>query len=133
MNVLEALPACLEGVLVAQLAQHRGLGAEEVFANDRQIIKQLRQELDALGINCKALSDAHVDALVGIFSTDRAIDDLGAAFAELLWHLLGDPETGGKKPPQRYVEATQTLWVSFLGAINPRFLAAVQELRKSHE
>lgn len=133
MNIHEALTACIEGTLVAQIALKRGIDAEAVFANDRQVIKQLRQELDDLGVDCKALSQAHLDALVGAYSCDKAIEDLGGAFAGMLWAFLGDPETGGKQPPQRYIEATQALWVSFLGAINPRFLVTIQEMRKAYE
>lgn len=131
MNAYQALKACIEGTLVAQLAIQRDLSPKEVFTGNH--IKALRQEIQDLGIDAELVSQAHLDAITGIFSTDKAIEELGTPFAELLWHFLGDPENGGKKPPQRYIEASQALWVTFLGAINPKFLATVQEMRQSHE
>lgn len=130
MNLFAVLPAAIEGTLIGQLAIGRGLKPSDVLSH-KHIINELRTELTTLGVDCVGLSEAHLDALVHCLSTDQALTDLCTALAKILWDNLGDPENGGLEPPQRYVEATQLLWLAFLSTINPRFLLTIQALQRT--
>lgn len=130
MNLSVVLPAAIEGTLVGQLAIKRGLKPSAVVSNER-IIHELRTDLALMGVSCAGLSEAHLDALVSVLSTEEAVTTLSASFSKLLWESLGDPEHGGGEPPQHYIEATQLLWFAFLSAINPRFLLAMQAMQKA--
>lgn len=133
MNIHQCLAACIEGTLVAQLAINRGLQPSDVLTENDIVIKQLRRELKALGIDCQVISQNVLDGLIEIYATDKAMNELGGQYGKLLWSILGDPVNGGSEPPETYVDAAKSLWVTFLATVNPRFLNLIQNLRDSND
>lgn len=126
--VSTTLVGAARGTMIGQVAMARGFSLDEVFANDREMLRVIGKELDELGLDAAPLASAILDAVVMIYASDKVIEGLVPEFANLLWGLLGDPENGGTTPPEAYLDATRMLWVAFLGAVNPNFLNEIKNL-----
>lgn len=74
---------------------------------------------ETLGINFDELAFYALNSICELMADDRVADSHISNLASALWMSLGDPTTGGTKPPEIYTDAAQTVYIMLLVILNP--------------
>jgi hypothetical protein len=118
--VQDYLTSALAGSLIGQMAMAREISVEAVLAPNSLALQSLRAELSEIGIIPEMLAEQTLHAVTALFIEPDNADRIATELGNLLWTLLGDPESGG--PPEIYRRAGHCMHLSFIGLLSPDIL-----------
>lgn len=125
-KVQEFVSSAVAGSLIGQIAAHRGLSLEDINYSDK--LTDMAYEIRDFGLNPHLLTEHALSALVVMFMEEANAEHLVSSITDLLWSLLGDPKSGGTKPPELYRKAGLAMHLFFLGLLDPH----VVERKSTH-
>lgn len=114
------LSYALAGSLIGQMAMARDISVEAVLVPDSLALRSLREELTEFGLDPELLAAQALAAVTSLFIEPDNADRITTELTNLLWSILGDPESGA--PPELYRRAGQAMHLSFIGVLSPDIL-----------
>lgn len=119
-TVRDYLSYALAGSLIGQMAMARDISVEAVLVPDSLALRSLREELTEFGLDPELLAAQALAAVTSLFIEPDNADRITTELTNLLWSILGDPESGA--PPELYRRAGQAMHLSFIGVLSPDIL-----------
>jgi len=113
------LSTAISGALVGQIAAKREIPIEDFMEENSGLLHGVCDELEELGIYPPLIARSTLIALSNLLAQDQNIDIVTKEFAQLLWSILGNPESGGEKPPAIYYKAARAVHLVQVGFLNP--------------
>jgi hypothetical protein len=102
------------------MAMARDISVEAVLVPDSLALRSLREELTEFGLDPELLAAQALAAVTSLFIEPDNADRITTELTNLLWSILGDPESGA--PPEIYRRAGQAMHLSFIGVLSPDIL-----------
>lgn len=118
---------CLASALTGSIVTQRLIanGADPATVTSRLTPEQVRswaREIDAIGIDPDLLAEHTITCLVLFLAEINNQRKIRSYFADVLWRILGDPESGD--PPEIYRKAALGIWYCILITLDPSFQKA---------
>jgi hypothetical protein len=102
------------------MAMARDISIEAVLAPNSLALKVLHAELVEFGLDPELLSQQALAAITALIIEPENADRVSTELTNLLWSILGDPESGS--PPEIYRRAGQAMHLSFISILSPDIL-----------
>lgn len=119
-SIHDWMGSALAGSLVSQIAKRRGIELEDMPHKQATAeIQQLCLELDALGIDPELTAEHMALSLACLFTRTSNVEAVVDSFTGVLWHILGDPDHNGDKPPEIYRKAGFAIHLALVGFFDP--------------
>lgn len=119
-NIEEFVSQTVAGSMIAQIARHRDLDLENVLNLRRpEDVMGIAYELEQLGLDPSLTAKHLMLALAAMFIERENATTIIDAFADILWKILGAPDTGGKEPPALYRKAAFVMHLTLTGFFDP--------------
>lgn len=114
------LAKTLHGALLQAYGNLHDIDLIELMNPEKPVASEVDTILrETLGINFDELAFYALNSICELMADDRVADSHISNLASALWMTLGDPTTGGTKPPDIYTDAAQTMYIMLLVILNP--------------
>jgi hypothetical protein len=118
-NLLSYLSAAVAGTLLMQVSQAGSSEEMEILMTNTHLVREYSLLLAKQNIDPEFLALRILAALQLIYKHESNSQHIRESLSELLWHELGDPDSGA--PPEIYKNAATSVLNAFLFLLHPHF------------
>jgi hypothetical protein len=117
----EYLSTSLASALFGMVSRHAGYSFEDLFDENeapRAAAEEVMHAIKETGINADHLATYAMNSIFRLFVEPDNADRIVQHSTEMLWSILGDPESGGADPPVIYKKAGIAVHLTLLGLLS---------------
>jgi len=116
------LSECIAGTIFGLAAVKLGMDYSDLFDEynrPKELSTEIADKMEELGIDSAYIAASVQKALLIAFSQTENVSEMIDRHSELLWSILGNPDSGGHKPPKIYRKASVASHLMVLGILSP--------------